>query len=191
MFILVIVVVFFLTSLAGSLWVVYDAVANKDKKTEQANIESQLQETLQSQQADQTDQSQQSQANQSQKKEGALEGTKLANFSPIDNVDSLQVQDIVVGTGKEATASSTITAHYTGAIAKDGTIFQSSKDSGQPFTSALSGLIQGWQEGIPGMKEGGTRRLIIPAEKAYGNQATGNIPANSNLVFDIELITVQ
>lgn len=120
-----------------------------------------------------------------------LQGTKLANYTPVDSVPELKIEDIVVGTGAEASANSTVTAHYTGALAKDGTIFQSSKDTGSPFTSQLSRLIKGWQEGIPGMKAGGTRRLIIPSEKAYGSQAQDGIPANSDLVFDIELISVQ
>lgn len=123
-------------------------------------------------------------------KEGKLEGTKLTNFTPVASVASLQKTDLVVGTGAEVKAGDTVTAHYTGALAKDGTIFQSSHDTGQPFTSALSGLIQGWQEGIPGMKEGGTRRLLIPAAQAYGAQSQSGIPANSDLVFDIELVKV-
>ncbi len=94
---------------------------------------------------------------------------------------------MVPGTGPEVAKGGTVTAHYTGALAKDGTIFQSSKDSGKPFTAPLTGVIPGWQEGIPGMKVGGTRRLVIPASLAYGDKATGTIPANSDLVFDIEL----
>lgn len=120
-----------------------------------------------------------------------LEGTKLQNFTPVEKVDSLQSVDLVPGTGAEVKATDTVTAHYTGALAKDGTIFQSSLDTGQPFTSALSGLIVGWQQGIPGMKAGGTRRLMIPAALAYGDQAQSGIPANSDLVFDIELISVS
>ncbi len=123
-------------------------------------------------------------------KEGKLEGTKLKDFTPVDKVDSLQKIDLVTGNGDEVKASDTITAHYTGALAKDGTIFQSSLDTGQPFTSALSGLIKGWQEGIPGMKAGGKRRLLIPAAEAYGAQAQQGIPANSDLVFDIELVKI-
>jgi FKBP-type peptidyl-prolyl cis-trans isomerase len=72
-----------------------------------------------------------------------------------------------------------------------GVIFQSSKDTGQTFTAPLSNLIKGWQEGIPGMKPGGTRRLIIPAAQAYGSQAQSGIPADSDLVFDIELVSAQ
>lgn len=120
-----------------------------------------------------------------------LEGTKLAGFTPVAQVAQLQVTDSVEGTGAAATATSTVTAHYTGALAKDGTIFQSSKDTGSPFTSPLSNLIKGWQEGIPGMKAGGTRRILIPAAQAYGDQERPGIPANSDLVFDIELISVQ
>lgn len=125
-------------------------------------------------------------------KEGQLEGTKLANFTPLNSVDSLQIADIVVGTGAEAKAESTVVAHYTGAIAKDGLIFQSSKDSGQPATFPLSGVIAGWQQGVPGMKVGGTRRLIIPASLAYGEQGRPPmIGPNESLVFDIELVNIE
>ena len=124
-------------------------------------------------------------------KEGKLEGTKLAGYAPVASVATLSSTDTVVGTGAEVKASDTITAHYTGALAKDGTIFQSSHDSGSPFTSPLSGLIQGWQQGIPGMKVGGTRRLLIPAAQAYGSQSQAGIPANSDLVFDIELVSIK
>jgi FKBP-type peptidyl-prolyl cis-trans isomerase len=182
--IIVIVVVFVLTSLGASGLAVYDSFFRKDDalSTDQnADIQKQLEE-LQKQQANEQN---------ADNKENKLEGTKLTNFTPVAKVDTLQVIDLVPGTGAEAKADSTVTAHYTGALAKDGTIFQSSKDTGQQFTSPLSGLIPGWQQGIPGMKEGGTRRLIIPAALAYGDKATGNIPANSDLVFDIELSKVQ
>jgi FKBP-type peptidyl-prolyl cis-trans isomerase len=125
-------------------------------------------------------------------KEGALQGTQLTGFTPTDTpVTELQIIDTVPGTGDEVKEGATITAHYTGALVKTGVIFQSSHDTGQPFTSALSGLIVGWQKGIPGMKVGGTRRLIIPAAQAYGAASQEGIPANSDLVFDIELVSVQ
>lgn len=120
-----------------------------------------------------------------------LQGTQLSNFTVTEKVDKLQIIDTVPGTGDVVGASDTITAHYTGALAKTGVIFQSSHDTGQPFTSPLSGLIKGWQEGIPGMKVGGTRRLLIPAAEAYGAQAQSGIPANSDLVFEIELVSVK
>ncbi|MBX4201765.1 FKBP-type peptidyl-prolyl cis-trans isomerase [Candidatus Saccharibacteria bacterium] len=126
-----------------------------------------------------------------QKKNGKLEGAKLAGFTPIDHVSYLKCQDLKVGNGATVTATSNITAIYTGALAKNGIIFQSSEDTGKPFTTALDQVIKGWTAGIPGMKAGGKRRLIIPAQYAYGAQASGNIPANSDLVFDITLLAVK
>lgn len=120
-----------------------------------------------------------------------LEGTKLANFEPRKKVEQLEIIDIVIGTGDEVQPSQTITAHYTGALVKDGTIFQSSKDFGQPATFGLEQVIEGWTKGVPGMKVGGVRRLIIPSSQAYGSvRAAANIPPNSDLVFDIELISI-
>ncbi len=121
-----------------------------------------------------------------------LQGTTLANFTAIEKVDELKIVDLVPGTGDEVKAGATVSAHYTGAVAKTGKIFESSKDRGQPATFPLANVIQGWQEGVPGMKVGGTRRLIIPAAKAYGEQSPSeDIPANSDLVFDIELTAVK
>lgn len=121
-----------------------------------------------------------------------LEGTKLANFTPVDSVPELQITDTVEGTGDAVIPGATITAHYTGALAKDGTIFQSSRDMGQPLTFGLNQVITGWQTGVPGMKVGGTRRLVIPAVLAYGESSPApNIPANSDLVFDIELVSIN
>lgn len=121
-----------------------------------------------------------------------LEGTKLQNFDPIEKVNELQITDPVVGTGDEVPAGATITAHYTGALAADGTIFQSSHDRGAPVTFGLNQVIAGWTVGVPGMKVGGTRRLIIPAVQAYGSASpSANIPPNSDLVFDIELVAIS
>jgi FKBP-type peptidyl-prolyl cis-trans isomerase len=124
--------------------------------------------------------------------EGKLEGTKLAGFEPVAEVTELQKIDQVVGTGAEAKAGDTVTAHYTGAVAATGIIFQSSLDSGQPIPFGLDQVIKGWTDGVPGMKVGGKRRLVIPADQAYGaNPPQGsNIPANAPLVFDIELVKI-
>jgi peptidylprolyl isomerase len=120
-----------------------------------------------------------------------LEGTKMANFTPLANVPELQIIDITEGTGDTVPANATITAHYTGALCKDGTIFQSSHDFGKPITFGLDQVITGWSKGVPGMKVGGTRRLVIPSAMAYGSvRAAANIPANSDLVFDIELVAL-
>ena len=121
-----------------------------------------------------------------------LEGTKLENFEPIKKVDALQIIDTVVGTGGEVPEGAIITAHYTGALCKDGTIFQSSHDFGEAISFGLDQVIQGWTVGVPGMKVGGTRRLVIPSEMAYGSvRAAANIPPNSDLVFDIELVAIK
>lgn len=120
-----------------------------------------------------------------------IEGTKLTDFSPTGPVSQLTVTDTVAGDGDVVPEGATITAHYTGALCSDGTIFQSSHDMGRPITFPLSGVIQGWQQGVPGMKVGGTRRLVIPAALAYGDQSPSpNIPRNSDLVFDIELVSI-
>lgn len=120
-----------------------------------------------------------------------LEGTKLANFTPVSSVPELQIIDILEGTGEVVPADATITAHYTGALCKDGTIFQSSHDFGKPITFGLNQVIAGWSKGVPGMKVGGTRRLIIPSAMAYGSvRAAANIPPNSDLVFEIELVAL-
>jgi len=121
-----------------------------------------------------------------------LEGTKLANYMPVMNVPELQIIDIIEGTGDVVPENATITAHYTGALCKDGTIFQSSHDFGKPVTFGLNQVIAGWTKGVPGMKVGGTRRLVIPSAMAYGSvRAAANIPPNSDLVFDIELVSIN
>ncbi len=125
--------------------------------------------------------------------ETKLEGTQLAGFTPIAKVETLQSIDTVVGTGTEVKAGDTVTAHYTGAVAATGIIFQSSHDgANQPIPFGLNQVIKGWTEGVPGMKVGGTRRLLIPADKAYGATppSGSGIPANADLVFDIELTAV-
>lgn len=120
------------------------------------------------------------------------EGTKLANFEPIDTVNELQIIDIEQGTGETVQPGATITAHYTGALCKNGIIFQSSHDFGKAITFGLTQVIKGWTDGVPGMKVGGMRRLIIPADQAYGSASPArNIPANSDLVFDIELVAIK
>jgi len=121
-----------------------------------------------------------------------LEGTKLFAFDPISTVTELQIIDLVSGTGPVVPEGATITAHYTGAIASSGVIFQSSHDFGNPATFGLHQVITGWTQGVPGMKVGGTRRLVIPSALAYGSRrASASIPPNSDLVFDIELVSIN
>lgn len=120
------------------------------------------------------------------------EGTKLTDFTPIAKVDELQIIDLEEGTGAVVEPGAIVTVHYTGALCKNGIIFQSSHDFGKPISFGLGQVIKGWGEGLPGMKAGGMRRLIIPSEMAYGSaRAASNIPPNSDLVFDIELLEVK
>lgn len=121
------------------------------------------------------------------------EGTKLPNFEPrTEPVKELEITDTEVGNGVEAQPGATVTVHYTGALVKNGIIFQSSLDHGNTISFGLDQVIKGWTHGVPGMKVGGTRRLVIPAEMAYGAQSPApNIPANSDLVFDIDLVAVK
>ncbi len=110
-------------------------------------------------------------------------------YIPRGEVTKLQITDIKTGTGDEVKAGDTVTVDYRGTLT-NGTIFDSSYESGQPATLSLDQVIEGWKKGIPGMKVGGKRRLVIPASMAYGDQAQNGIPANSALVFEIELKSI-
>ena len=99
----------------------------------------------------------------------------------------LVVKDLIKGTGPAAAATSTVTVNYVGVLYKGGKEFDSSWKRGTTAQFPLSGVIPGWQQGIPGMKVGGRRELIVPAALAYKNQAQPGIPANSALVFVIDL----
>jgi len=108
-------------------------------------------------------------------------------------VTELKVEDIKVGEGKEAKSGDTVTVNYTGWLT-DGTKFDSSLDSGQPFqfTVGAGQVIPGWDQGVAGMKVGGKRKLTIPPDLGYGAQGAGGvIPPNAVLVFEIELLDVQ
>ncbi len=103
----------------------------------------------------------------------------------------LKIEDIKVGTGKQAKSGDIVSVHYVGTLL-DGTKFDSSRDRGQPFVFTLGAgqVIKGWDKGIVGMKEGGVRKLTIPASMAYGDKAVGSIPPNSTLVFEVELLSI-
>lgn len=108
------------------------------------------------------------------------------------NANSMTITDTVIGTGEEAVAGKILTVHYTGTLA-DGTKFDSSLDRGEPFRFVLGAgqVIQGWEQGLAGMKVGGRRHLVIPPQLAYGDNAVGAIPAGSTLLFDVELLSVD
>jgi FKBP-type peptidyl-prolyl cis-trans isomerase FkpA len=104
----------------------------------------------------------------------------------------LQVTDEKVGTGKEAVNGSTVSVHYTGTFA-NGQKFDSSRDRGEPiqFKLGAGNVIQGWEQGLLGMKVGGKRKLVIPPNLGYGPNDYGPIPGNSTLFFEVELVNVQ
>lgn len=109
-----------------------------------------------------------------------------------DQVTELVVTDDVEGTGAEVQAGDTITAHYVGVQASDGVEFDSSWSRGEPATFPLDRVIQGWSEGLVGMKEGGRRTLVIPAEQAYGQSPPpgSGIQPGATLVFTVDLVSV-
>jgi FKBP-type peptidyl-prolyl cis-trans isomerase len=110
---------------------------------------------------------------------------KATEWKKLDN--GLEVWDAKEGQGEAVKPGATVTVHYTGWLT-DGKQFDSSV-GGRPVTFPLSRVIRGWQEGIPGMKPGGVRRLKIPAELGYGKSGAGSdIPPNAVLVFEVELI---
>ncbi len=106
---------------------------------------------------------------------------------------TLQIEDLVVGDGKEAVAHRHVTVHYTGWL-QDGTKFDSSVDRGKPLTFALGErrVIPGWDHGVAGMKVGGKRKLTIPPHLAYGARGVpGVIPSGAVLIFEVELLQVH
>ena len=118
----------------------------------------------------------------------------------MDNITSLQVADSKVGTGTAASSGKQVSVHYTGwlydpkAADRHGRKFDSSRDRGEPFSFKLGArqVISGWDQGVAGMKVGGTRTLIIPSDLAYGSRGAGGaIPPDATLVFDVELLDVK
>jgi len=108
----------------------------------------------------------------------------------ITTKSGLKYVELKEGTGDEAKAGQTVEVHYTGWL-KDGTKFDSSKDRNKPFEFKLGAgkVIKGWDEGVAGMKVGGTRKLIVPPELGYGKQGyPGAIPPDAELTFEVELL---
>ena len=108
-------------------------------------------------------------------------------------MNELQIEDLVVGTGDEAKSGHAVTVHYTGWLT-NGNKFDSSVDRNDPFVFALGGgmVIQGWDQGVAGMRVGGKRKLTIPPHLGYGARGAGGvIPPNATLVFEVELLGVR
>jgi peptidylprolyl isomerase len=119
----------------------------------------------------------------SDKSDGGTEDPGLKDIG-----DGLKVRDLKEGSGDPVKEGATVTIHYTGWTA-DGSVFDSSRTRGEPMTSPLGSLVPGWQKGIPGMKPGGVRKLVIPAALGYGEEGRPpSIPGGATLVFEVELI---
>jgi len=113
-------------------------------------------------------------------------------MSTITTATGLVYEEVTVGTGAEAERGQHVSVHYTGWL-MDGTKFDSSKDRNDPFAFSLGAgqVIAGWDEGVTGMKVGGTRKLTIPPQLGYGARGAGGvIPPNATLVFEVELLGV-
>ena len=125
-------------------------------------------------------------------KKGKLKMEKAQSEKIVTTASGLKYIDKVVGTGASPKQGQTVTVHYTGTLT-NGTKFDSSVDRGQPFETQIGvgRVIKGWDEGVPGMKIGGKRRLTIPPDMGYGSQAVGNIPPNSTLIFEVELLDIK
>ena len=118
---------------------------------------------------------------------------KVVLNNPTVTASGLKYEDTKAGTGASPQTGQRVTVHYTGTLT-DGTKFDSSRDRGQPFTFVIGtgAVIKGWDEGVATMKVGGKRNLHIPAALAYGSRSPGaGIPPNSDLLFEVELISVQ
>lgn len=114
-------------------------------------------------------------------------------MSSITTASGLIIEELHVGTGAEAVAGQYVSVHYTGWLT-DGTKFDSSKDRGDPFEFPLGAghVIRGWDEGVQGMKVGGSRKLTIPPDLGYGPRGAGGvIPPNATLVFEVELLGTE
>jgi peptidylprolyl isomerase len=121
-----------------------------------------------------------------------LEGALYDAFSVDGELLEMVIDDVRIGNGEEVKKGDTLTVHYIGTT-QDGVRFDSSYERGEPFlfTVGEGKVIQGWDEGLIGMKVGGQRILVIPGTMAYGNRQVGLIPPNSPLVFAVELLKIE
>jgi FKBP-type peptidyl-prolyl cis-trans isomerase len=120
-------------------------------------------------------------------------GANPTGGQEVTTESGLKYRDVAVGNGREAALGDTATVHYTGWL-PDGKKFDSSVDRKEPFSFRIGAgqVIKGWDEGVPGMKVGGKRKLTIPPQLGYGSRGAGGvIPPNATLIFDVELLGLR
>ena len=128
-----------------------------------------------------------------QKEEASADGSQAEKGSTDVATSNLKIEDLQEGSGASPKSGYVVSVHYTGWL-EDGTKFDSSVDRGEPFEFVIGQgqVIQGWDQGVMTMKEGGKRRLTIPSELAYGSRGAGGvIPPNATLIFEVELLDVK
>lgn len=111
----------------------------------------------------------------------------------MDKITELKIEDLVEGTGQEVKKGDTVVMHYVGTF-QDGEKFDSSVDRGMPFETQIGTgrVIAGWDQGVPGMRVGGKRKLYIPYALAYGEEGAGDvIPPLEDLIFEVELLAIK
>lgn len=174
-FALSLAILFLITTVGFSAYVVWEMTS---KKSAEPSIQQQLQE----------------QANQQNNQTNEQKET-MKDFTPLGDtrLTELKITDIKVGDGTEAKESATVKVEYTGALAKNGTIFDSTDSRGGEATEfSLNGVIPGFKQGIIGMKVGGERQILIPASLGYGEAGSPpSIPGDSDLVFNVKLVEVK
>ena len=169
---------FLLTTVAAAIYVIYELNTESGIVNETTTSTTQPQDTANA-------------CGQSQV--AAVEPRAIPTTTTADiPVSELEIIDIEEGTGAEVQPGDCVAALYYGTLASDGQFFDGNYETGQPIEFPLTGVIPGWTQGIPGMKEGGVRRLVIPAELAYGEAGSGDtIPPNSDLVFEVQIISTR
>ena len=121
---------------------------------------------------------------------GSHRDAAVETAGPVPTASGLIYEELTAGTGASPRATDTVRVHYHGTL-RDGTVFDSSVDRGQPIDLSLRRVIACWQEGIPMMRVGGKSRLTCPPEIAYGQRSIGAIPGGSTLIFEVELIEIR
>lgn len=181
------IIVIAVVMIGGTLGFYFLTIINNGEQNTQQQQLAALQKQLQAQQNQQKQQTACSDANT----EAALPTPDI--YKPSGAVTALQTTDLTEGAGAAAKAGDCLYVKYYGTLAKNGAKFDENFTSSSAFAFTLGQgqVIQGWEQGVVGMKVGGMRRLVIPASLAYGSAAQGSIPANSDLVFVVKLLGIK